>query len=805
MHRPLWYAFLALWAVSLLWYGAVSPPAVAALAAGTALLWIASAFLLPEPLRLSRPTLALLAAASALAALQLLPLPPGLFPYTDALRARHGVAGSAPGTGDLFLTVRQLAQVGAYVTAGMFVKRLVDAGLRRMEMAAGVLAVLGVEAVYAVLQVGFSFRTIPFYGERPYGDSASGTLVNRNNFAGLLAIALVLAVAGAWARFSSPRRPRQAWGIEGGLPWALGAALFAACLVMTKSRGGTLAAAAGLVLLPFILRRSRAAASAAGFALLAVLGVVAVAASNTEPLVQRFESLDAADVASDSRVECWSAALAGWKQQPMLGFGIGTFPETFRPFQPAGLPGQFQHAHNEYVNALFEGGIAGLAVLAAGFALWLARALRGLRRLEGSERAAAAACIAAALAIAVHSLVDFDLRITSVGLLFSVALAAALPAQPGAPPPTPKLLTPHHSILTTLPSVATLAAAAALAFADLPPVPSALAASAREPAHAEPRLASILRLSPFDAIAASLQAHQAERRGDLPLAATRLETAASLWPANPDFQRDAALWFLDHADHPRATPCLRRFFQQSPSAVESTLAPLWSASDPVTPWEPALPTPRATARFASFLARKNLWQDAADVFRRGVPPDPANVREYDDLAGAFHHAGQWGLEASLREDRLRVRSDPDAHAAAAAAWARLEAWDDALRHALIAVRIDPGRADWQVTLADVLAAKGDGLGAIGAFTEAVRIRPDDDALRMRRAGEYRRQKLYALAAEDYRVVTKSEPKNREAVMGLVEALAGAGKLVEAIAAVEGWVDANPQDEGAKQVRERLRR
>jgi O-antigen ligase/Flp pilus assembly protein TadD len=783
--RILFAGFLVLWSVSLVWYGAVTAPSIALMAAGTAALWIESLFLLQERLRPTRSAIFAGAALVAIVLLQIVPLPFSLFPYTDALRARHGVAGRAPGTGDLYLTIRQLSQLGAYVLAGMFVKRLVDAGLKRMDVFTGVVAVLALQAVYAVLQVGFRFQEIPFYGLRPYADSASGTLVNRNSFAGMMAIGLVMAIAASWARFTSPRRLKMFSLLEGGLPWAIAAALFAACIVMSKSRGGSLGAVAGVLALPFLVRLRAAGTSVLAGALIIGLGVAAVLASDAEPLAERFESIDPDKVGTDTRVVCWKASLEAWRKQPVLGFGIGAFPEAFRPFQPAELPGQFDHAHSEYVNALFEGGVAWFGLLAVALALWLWHSLRGLRRLEGSERAAAGACIAAVLAIAVHSLVDFDLRITSVGLLFAVAIGAALPYH--------ATVRPFPRYVGAFPAIAVIGITLPLWFADLEAEKPALRAAICEPAEAEVRLAAILRRSPYDAVASSLQALQAERREDLALAGDRLETATMLWPSNPLLQRDAALWYLEHDDLARADVCFRRAFEQRPSLVPETIALRWSHDPQVGPWIPRLPTPRSTAAFAALLARLNLWREAATVFENGVPAEDKYAKDYDNLADSFLRAGQWGLEAEIRERRIALRSDPEAHALAAAAWSRLEVWDNALEHARLAIRVDPGRADWWATLGAILDAKGDSLGAIEAFTEAVRIKPDDLALRMKRGEVYTKDKLYMLAQDDYRFVVKADPKNRDGMVGLAKSLLECGKKADALEVLEAWMLRNPDD------------
>ncbi|KAF0240391.1 MAG: hypothetical protein FD180_4956, partial [Planctomycetota bacterium] len=299
----LWLAFIACWAASLGVYGAVSPGAVAAAAASMALLNVAALFLLPGPFLLARPALAFLAGLALLLALHLTPGLGFLFPWTSALRASHGAAGAGPGTADAFLTVRQAAQVAAYALAALLALRLSQAGLRRSFAVTSILAVLALEATYAVAQFGFRWESLPFYGKRLDLESTSGTLVNRNNFAGLMAMGVALAAGAAWGKWSTRRRDTGKIAIlESGLSLALATALFAAAIVLARSRGGALAAIAGIVALAFVWQRRTRGAAVAGAAALVVASGVTIWAANAEPLIQRFEDMEASDLSQDTRV-----------------------------------------------------------------------------------------------------------------------------------------------------------------------------------------------------------------------------------------------------------------------------------------------------------------------------------------------------------------------------------------------------------------------------------------------------------------------------------------------------------------------
>jgi O-antigen ligase len=782
--RPLglWIAFLALWAASLHWIGGVSLWGLPVTAAAFALLYIAALFLLPEPERLSKGAVAFLLALGGLFLVQLLPVAPLLFPYTAALRTTHGVGQLWPATADAFYTVRTLAQAATYVLCALLVLRLRQAGITTSQIFAGLLAVLVLEAGVGLVQVFAAIKDIPFYGPRPAPDSASGSLVSRNNFGGLMAVALVIAVVRAYGRFawpvrggSDPGRPRWMRRLEGGTGWALAAALFAVALVLSKSRGGVLSAAGGLMLLPFFYRGR---ASLAGAAALAALGAVAVFVANPAGLMERFGAMDPFDLSSESRWTIFVTTAQAALRQPLLGFGWGTHPRAYHPFQPASLPGQIHHAHSEYVNVLFEAGFLGLALVLAGMGYWFVRVWRAQKPLPGPDRMAVTAALGAAAVVAIHSFVDFDLRIPSIGILWAALLGLGAAAiRDGVARPT-----------WPVPLIA-LGAAAALGFFPLAPGSPRDEASAR---HA-------LGLSPYDQPSAWTLAHLT---GD----PARLMTAADLWPAHPDVQREAGLTFWERGERERAAICLKRLFAQNPYAVVGVLDEIWDPALPLADYEALLPgSPASRAVYAGALVKRGLWKEASEAFDRGVPGEAANAPWHDYFASQLEAAGQWGLEASVRKRRLAVRSDAWAHGAAARAWLKLGAFGPAMEAAKTAARVDPSNAQWPGLQAAILETQGDRVGAVEAYTAAAALAPSEIEWKLRRGLVELADKTYVAAADDLRDVLRSRPQDRSAALGLARALAGQGQSSSARIQLDDWLRKHPDDGEAASLRDSLPR
>ena len=779
----IWIAFLGLWAGSLFWTGAVGEAAVPAVAAAVAALYIASLVLLPEPTRLSRGSVVFLLALAGLFVLQLLPVGPLLFPHAAALRKAHGVGVLWPATADTFYTVRGFAQAATYALSGLLVVRLRQAGVSTSQMIAGLTSVMALEAVYGLVQAFVPLKEVPFYGPRVSMDSASGTLVGRNNFAGLMAVGLVLAAVRAFGRFAWPAKSgtadsRSRWlrRIEGGGWWVTAAALFTVALVLSKSRGGALAAVGGLALVPFFYRGR---ASVAGAAALLAVGACAIFVANPAGLLARFGGMDPFELSSEARWRIFTTTAEAAMHQPVLGFGWGTHPRAYHPFQPASLVGQIHHAHNEYVNVVFEAGFVGLALLLAGMGFWFVRVWRAQKPLPGPDRIPVTASFGAATVIALHSFVDFDLRITAVGIGWAALLGlGAAASRDGV------------ARATWPAAAAALAAAAVLFFVPLNPKLPEGEAQARR----------FLGLSPYDQDSAWVLA---ESTGD----SDRLERAADLWPANPNVQREAGLTFWERGDRARAAKCLRRQFEQRPYDVVGVLKDLWSPELALSEYEAVLPEkPGPRAVYAGELAKRGLWKESLEAFERGVPAaDPENAIWFDYFAAQLRQVGQWGLEATVRDRRLALRSNPWAYGASAQAWLKLGAHEQALERALTAQRVDPANASWPALRGTILEAKGDRVGAVEAYTLACALAPAELEWRLLRGLAELADKTYAAATADLQEVVRSRPRDRRAVLGLARAQAGQGFASTARILLEDWLRRNPGDGEAAALRDGLPR
>ena len=124
--------------------------------------------------------------------------------------------------------------------------------------------------------------------------------------------------------------------------------------------------------------------------------------------------------------DCWRM----FQERPVLGWGLGTFPTAYPPFQSFFSNGFVNEAHNDYAQLLVEMGGLGFLVL-LWFLFLLFRA--GWQKLRseklGMNGGVALAGILGCIGILVHSFFDFNLQVPSNAAWFYVlAILVAAPS-----------------------------------------------------------------------------------------------------------------------------------------------------------------------------------------------------------------------------------------------------------------------------------------------------------------------------------------------------------------------------------------
>jgi O-antigen ligase len=395
----------------------------------------------------------------ALAVVQLIPLPAALHhwiaPGSAAVwhpdvPAAAAVLGPGPHPISLYpeATRRWLAFVTGVVALALAAAPALRA--RRHLLRASIAIVAGgvLVAVY-----GFVARLV--FGDRLFGlwsvptVAPFGPFVSKNHFAGYVELAVLLAV-GLAAGLADESRHGPGW-----LSWiesrrakwvvvAWGAALVLVLAVpVSLSRGGVVSLTAGLACLVLLRVWARGGSRLSGPGLVVVLaglgaaGLLLVAVLPTET---RDRVLTLAGITSDQsgsyRLALWGDTLRLAVSSPVVGSGLGAYEDAVPRFKTAAGGFRVQHAENDHLELLAEGGL--LAAL-LGAAAVLALLLLGLKALRATghrlARSLLAAAVAGGAAVYVHSAFDFNLRIPSNALMaaFLAAVCTACTLRASGP------------------------------------------------------------------------------------------------------------------------------------------------------------------------------------------------------------------------------------------------------------------------------------------------------------------------------------------------------------------------------------
>lgn len=278
-----------------------------------------------------------------------------------------------------------------------------------------------------LLQISGGYQSSLFFGME--GGRPVGTFANPNHFANYLAMALS---AYAWLSWSSlfhlkntpptdvgarfaPKHAQALW-IAGGLFLVLG-------ILMSRSRGAILSGlpAAILAVAVSALAGSRTMGWRLTLLLISSVLVFAIALLGLEPLLSRFE-LAGMSISAEGRGLLNTTTLHGASVFWPFGAGWGTYAAVYPRFQPAAIAGYADYAHEDYSQALFEGGIFSV-ILAVSFG-WLVvdRAVRlsasfFRHKALGSDAIAATLCGLGLLGFLLHSLVEFNMHIPANAIL----------------------------------------------------------------------------------------------------------------------------------------------------------------------------------------------------------------------------------------------------------------------------------------------------------------------------------------------------------------------------------------------------
>jgi len=258
------------------------------------------------------------------------------------------------------------------------------------------------------------------WDKQHYLKDATGTFVNRNHFSGFFAITVPLILGGLVSARSEEDRIS--------LPIAMlvvSIVLVSGIAVLSShSRMGFTVFLIGILVwwlfhsksINSKLSKNRVSQSLiyAGIIFFLLLFLIWF---GVDEIVARFSQLEN----GDSRLDVWNAILSLPKDVWLFGVGISNFADVFSMVKPEYFTTQFLYAHNDYLEFVLELGIIFSLFLVLSFVFLWVRC-----KPKASLSGVRVGAVASLTAVAVHSIVDFNLQIPANALFVSLAFGVSM-------------------------------------------------------------------------------------------------------------------------------------------------------------------------------------------------------------------------------------------------------------------------------------------------------------------------------------------------------------------------------------------
>lgn len=438
--RSLRYAVALLLLLAPIPFGSVSVAAVATLgvvcaaigAAGLAV-WLRD----PVSIQIDKRILFAALAVMLIGAIQLIPIPSAVrTTLGSGFRAQAATIDAVPEVGGVWssATLDRNATLDALIRWCALGSVATGAAVsitqrRHLRSLLRVLTISGAgQAAYGIAEFLTGRQHILWIPKAYFLEEATGTFVNRNHFAGFLAISLPAAIActmvspGLTGASRTFRERVMTIAERGGAArafYAVCAVLIASGILLSYSRGGLLAlAAGGIGMLVFGRARKRDWLVVAFMLVLPWFSLMF--REIRAPGERLFES--GPDASLTARLIVWKTTAGIATGHPWLGTGLGTFESAFELNRPATVDKRWIYAHSDWLQAWSEGGLPLVIALSLGFVWATHRTLRGAYRTHDFIRAGFGVAIILAGILGAY---DFTLRIPAVSVTLAVLIGCA--------------------------------------------------------------------------------------------------------------------------------------------------------------------------------------------------------------------------------------------------------------------------------------------------------------------------------------------------------------------------------------------
>jgi O-antigen ligase len=282
-------------------------------------------------------------------------------------------------------------------------------------------------ALFSICQFFASPGTIYGLVKPRWGGWIFGPYVNHNHYAGLMEILIPISLGYLGSLWAKPTHHGRALA-------GFAVVVAVVSVLLSGSRGGLVGLGSELLLLTLLLCRRPGGRRVS----LAVTGLVGIALTallffwlDPGQIAKRLGSIAEVSRAPEATLGERSAlvrdSLRILRDHPWLGTGLGSFATVYPRYRSFPSDLEWDHAHNDFAEALVESGIAGAVLILSAVGLFIFLAFRQLdHRLVFSAGWISLGAAIGCCGLLVHGLADFNLHIPANAAWFSFALGLAV-------------------------------------------------------------------------------------------------------------------------------------------------------------------------------------------------------------------------------------------------------------------------------------------------------------------------------------------------------------------------------------------
>ncbi|NQT68036.1 MAG: O-antigen ligase family protein [Desulfobacteraceae bacterium] len=318
---------------------------------------------------------------------------------------------------------------------------------KRIELAIFIILVTGCfEALYGMIQSFSGSGHIWWFKKNSYIKIVSGTFINRNHFAGLMGMSLLLMAGFAAALATRGNKRPVTFGGKAtfkerftetllGRPQlfkrifiVFSGSVIGMGLVFSASRGGMIAVAAGMLVmgLLFLVRKKHRRKGFVVVLLFVIICVYALKIGADYPL-ERFKTFN---TAFDARKRYVQKTLEMFDDYRTAGVGVGNFKYVYPKYQAAADKNfHIEYANNDWIQFMSEAGVVGFGLLLIGMFYYIYLTVKiWSKRNDSFAVCVGMVPLVVMVSMAVHSSCDFNFHIPANFMIFAAILAIGFSA-----------------------------------------------------------------------------------------------------------------------------------------------------------------------------------------------------------------------------------------------------------------------------------------------------------------------------------------------------------------------------------------